>query len=83
MHINMDSNSSARYYQKNKERLQKKPRERFQNLFKEEKEKKVDLVTNYIEIFPNLKNKGWLSTEMTILKYEKIVIQYLFKPLRR
>ena len=54
----MDNNSSARYYQKNKERLQKKPRERYQNVSKEEKEKKVDLVTNYIEIFPNLKNKG-------------------------
>ena len=58
MHINMDNNSSARYYQKNKERLQKKPRERYQNLSKEEKEKKVDFVINYIEIFPNLKNKG-------------------------
>ena len=58
MHINMDNNSSARYYQKNKERLQKKPRERYQNVSKEEKEKKVDFVINYIEIFPNLKNKG-------------------------
>ena len=28
---------SAKYYQGNKERLQKKARERYQNLFKEEK----------------------------------------------
>ena len=31
---------SAKYYQINKETLQKKARERCQNLFKEEKEKK-------------------------------------------
>ena len=32
--------SSAKYYQNNKERLQKKARERYQNISKEEKEKK-------------------------------------------
>ena len=31
---------SAKYYQENKERLQKKVRERYQNLSKEKKEKK-------------------------------------------
>ena len=31
---------SAKYYQENKERLQKKARERYQDLSKEEKEKK-------------------------------------------
>ena len=36
----MSKNLSAKYYQENKERLQKKPRERYQNLSKEEKEKK-------------------------------------------
>ena len=33
-------NLLAKYYQENKERLQKKPCERYQNLSKEEKEKK-------------------------------------------
>ena len=33
----MDNNSSARYYQKNKESLQKKDREKYQNISKEEK----------------------------------------------
>ena len=33
-------NSSAKYYKGNKERLQKKAREIYQNLSKEEKEKK-------------------------------------------
>ena len=37
----MSKDLSAKYYQENKERIQtKKTRERYQNLFKEEKEKK-------------------------------------------
>ena len=36
----MSKNLSAKYYQGNKKRLQKKARERYQNLSKEEKEKK-------------------------------------------
>ena len=36
----MYENLSAKYYQENKERLQKKARERYQNLSKEKKEKK-------------------------------------------
>ena len=36
----MSQNLSAKYDQENKERLQKKTRERYQNLSQEEKEKK-------------------------------------------
>ena len=36
----MSKKLSAKYYQENKERLQKKARERYQNLSKEKKEKK-------------------------------------------
>ena len=36
----MSKISSAKYYQDNKERLQKRYRERYQSLSKEEKEKK-------------------------------------------
>ena len=36
----MYENLSAKYYQENKERLQKKARERYQNLSKEKKGKK-------------------------------------------
>ena len=36
----MSKNLSAKYYQENKERLQKKAYERYQNLSKEKKEKK-------------------------------------------
>ena len=37
----MFENLSAKYYQENKERLQKKARERYQNISKEAKEKKA------------------------------------------
>ena len=36
----MSKDISTKYYQNNKERLQKKTRERYQSLSKEEKEKK-------------------------------------------
>ena len=36
----MSKDSSAKYYEDNKERLQKKARERYQSFSKEEKEKK-------------------------------------------
>ena len=36
----MSKNSSDKYYQDNKERLQKKAPERYQSLYKEEKENK-------------------------------------------
>ena len=35
----MTKNLSAKYYQEKKERLQKKPRERYQNFSKEENQK--------------------------------------------
>ena len=40
IYMKMSKNLLAKYYQENKERLQKKSRERYQNLSKEEKEKK-------------------------------------------
>ena len=39
----MSKNISAKYYQENKERLQKEVCERYQNLSKEEKEKKATI----------------------------------------
>ena len=39
----MSKNLSAKYYQENKEILQKKACERYQNLSKEEKEKKAKI----------------------------------------
>ena len=39
-HIKMSKDSSAKYYQDKKERLEKKAHERYKSLSKEEKEKK-------------------------------------------
>ena len=39
-YIKVPTDSSAKYYQNNKERLQKKARERYQSFSKDEKEKK-------------------------------------------
>ena len=36
----MSKNLSAKYYQENKERLQKEGREKYRNIYKEKKEKK-------------------------------------------
>ena len=38
----MSKTLSAKYFQENRERLQRKARERYQNLSKEEKEKKLE-----------------------------------------
>ena len=40
IYIKVSKDSSAKYYEDYTERLQNKPRERHQNLYKEEKEKK-------------------------------------------
>ena len=39
------------YYQKNKEKLSKKARERYQNLSEEEKKRSLNMVVDNIKIF--------------------------------
>ena len=46
----MSKKLSAKFYQENKERLQKKARERYQNLSKDEKEKKYYNMVNMVNI---------------------------------
>ena len=46
----MSKNLSAKYYQENKKRLRKKGHERYQTLFKEEKEKSNNMVMNVAKI---------------------------------
>ena len=65
----MSKNLSAKYYQENKERLQKKAHERYQNLSKEEKEKRQQQYG--CERYKNLsedKNKRFLSIEKNIIE---------------
>ena len=65
----MSKDSSAKYYQNKKERLQHKAQERYQSLSKEEKGKKNDSVTiNNIKICQKMKSKSLMSTEKNIEK---------------
>ena len=63
--------SSAKYYQNNKEKLQKKARERYQSPSKEEKEKTDSMVVNDTKVYQNMKNKSLLTVEKNI-KWENM-----------
>ena len=63
----MSRNLSAKYYQENKERLQRKARERYQNLFKEEKEKKQQ---NDRERYKNISE----DEKQKLVEYRKKII---------
>ena len=58
---------SAKYYQENKERLQKKALERYQNLSKEEKEKNHNMVVKVTKISQKMKKRNWLSIDKNII----------------
>ena len=57
----MPQSLSAKYYQKSKERLQKKARERYQNVSKEENEQNNNIVVSITKISQKKKNKSLLS----------------------
>ena len=57
----MPQSLSAKYYQKGKERLQKKARERYQNVSKEENEQNNNMVVSITKISQKKKNKSLLS----------------------
>ena len=59
----MSKNLSAKYYQENKEGLQKEVRERYQNLSKKEKEKSDNMVVNVTKISQKMKKLNWFSIE--------------------
>ena len=63
--------SSAKYYQNNKEKLQKKARERYQSTSKEEKEKADSMVVNDTKVYQNMKNESLLTVEKNI-KWENM-----------
>ena len=59
----------AKYYQENKERLQKKKaRERYQNLSKEEGEKKLQYGCERYKNLLEDEKKSWFSTEKNIIE---------------
>ena len=73
IYVKISENLSAKCYQENKRRLQKRARERYQNLSKEEKEKSYNMVLNVTEISQKMKNKSLLSIEKNIIQCEKML----------
>ena len=54
-----------KYYQKHKEKLRKKARERYQNLSEDEKAKSINMLLSGIEIF--LKKKKKRNINMVVI----------------
>ena len=72
----MSKNLSAKNYQENKEKLQKKAHERYQNLSKEEKEKRDNMAMNNTKIYLKKKNKSLFTNILGIMN---IMIKLKFK----
>ena len=77
----MHTNSSARYYQKNKEKLQKVVSRRYQNLSVEEKEKMHQYGSERYKFLPGHKNQKLVEYRKKYYEIRKGFIQQLFKPL--
>ena len=74
-YIEISKDSSTKYYQNNKERLQKRTRERYQTLCKEKKRKKTDnMVVKDTKIYQEMKNK-------VLVEYRKKPPYYNYKKL--
>ena len=69
---------SAKNYQENEERLQRKALERYQNLSKEEKEKERQYGRERYKMPQKMKNKNLLSIEKNIIECEK-TLYYNYK----
>ena len=64
----MSKTLSAIYYQENKEILQKKYCERYQNLSKEEKQKNGNIVVNVIKVSQKMESTSLLSIEKNVIE---------------
>ena len=64
----MSKTLSSKYFQENKERLQKEARERYQNLSKKEKEKKRQYSRERYKNLSEDEKKGLLSREENIIE---------------
>ena len=63
----MSKTLSTKYYQENKERLQKKPTKDLK-IFLKKKKNSRDKVISVIKIYQNIKNKSLLSIEKNIME---------------
>ena len=67
----MSENLSAKYYQGNKERLQKRLVEDIKIFLKKKNEKSHNMVVNFAKISQKMKKIKWLSIEKNLIKREK------------
>ena len=64
----MSKDSSAKHYQNNKERLEKKIVKDIKAFLKKKKRKSNNMVMNDTKIYQKMKNKSLLSIEKNIIK---------------
>ena len=69
----MSKNSSAKYYEENKERLRKKLVKDIKIFLKKKKKKSGNMVVNVTKISQKMKNKSLLSKEKNIIEREKLL----------
>ena len=67
----ISEDSAAKYYQNNKERLQKKLVKDIKVFLRKKKKKSNNAVMNYTKISQKMKNKSLLSIEKNIIKSKK------------
>ena len=67
----MSKTISAKYYQENKERLQKKLAKDIKIFLKKKKEKTSDVAVNVTKISQKMKNKSLMSIEKNIIERVK------------
>ena len=72
----MSKNSSAKYYEENKERLQKKLVKDINIFLKKKKKKSGNMVVNVTKISQKMKNKSLLSKEKNIIEREKMLCYF-------
>ena len=68
LHIKMSKNLSAKYYQENKERIQKKLMKDTKIFLKKKRKKSDNMVVNVTKISQKVKSKTLLSMKKNILK---------------
>ena len=68
IYIKRPKTLSTKYYHENKELQKKKARKRYQNLSKEKKKEKPNMVMNVTKISQKMKKKSFLSIEKNIIE---------------
>ena len=79
----MPKDSSGKYYQNNKESLQKKLLKGIKIFLKKEKKKSNNIVVSNTKIYQKIKRKSFLSIEKTVITSKKKKSNYNHKKLLR